>query len=94
MWLGALTLRDKNHADGRPDLATMFVDRMVAFVGAYGTLSVVTPQNWAFLNRYKRLRRRLLKRVEWHARARLGARGFERGDGKLSERTQLEEKFC
>lgn len=74
---------DSNHAAARADLATMFVDRMLGFVGPSGVLSVVTPQNWVFLNRYKDLRCRLLRTSTWNALARLGPGAFDTITGEV-----------
>lgn len=74
---------ERQLADGRADLATMFVERILAFVGESETLSVVTPQNWIFLNRYKNLRRRLLSHTTWHGLARLGPGAFETISGEV-----------
>jgi len=40
-------------------------------------VAVVTPQNWLFLTRYKKLREKLLKERTWNLVARLGPGAFE-----------------
>ncbi len=41
----------KHHDDAKADLATAFVNRCLAFCNPGGTASVVSPQNWLFLER-------------------------------------------
>jgi hypothetical protein len=74
---------DKHHPDARNDLATIFVDRMLRWVGARGTVAAVTPQNWLFLTSYGKLRERLLKERAWGLVARLGPRAFETISGHV-----------
>lgn len=72
---------DANEKEARNDLATMFISRMLRWVGrdiaGAGTIAAVTPQNWLFLTRYKNLRERLLKERTWNLVARLGPGAFE-----------------
>lgn len=51
--------------------------------GEFGTLSVVSPQNWLFLGRYQNLRQKLLTERKWHTLARLGPRAFETITGEV-----------
>jgi len=51
---------ERYSSDGAADLATVFVDRCMAFLEKGGTSATVTPQNWCFLRSYSNLRRRLL----------------------------------
>lgn len=74
---------DTYHHDSRADLATTFVDRICRALIAGGTTAVVTPQNWLFLERYKKLRERLLKQMEWNGVVWLGARAFETISGEV-----------
>jgi len=77
------TLRDygqRFHEDARHDLATVFVERCSA---SGISVALVTPQNWLFQPRYKKLRMRLLQRASWHAIATLGAGGFETISGEV-----------
>ena len=71
---------DLHEREARNDLATIFVSRMLRWVGAgkrAGTVAAVTPQNWLFLTSYRRLRERLLKERRWEMVARLGPGAFE-----------------
>lgn len=74
---------DTYHHDSRADLATTFVDRICRMLVDDGTAAVVTPQNWLFLERYKRLRERLLKHMQWDGVVWLGARAFETISGEV-----------
>ena len=68
------------YPDSRHDLATMFVERCLPF----GITSVlVTPQNWLFLPRYKKLRQRILMNGLWHVIAKLGSGAFETIGGEV-----------
>lgn len=71
---------EAHHKEAKNDLATIFVSRMLRWVGTgeqAGTVAVVTPQNWLFLTSYKRLRKRLLEERSWNVVARLGPGAFE-----------------
>jgi hypothetical protein len=74
---------EHTHAAAKADLATCFVERCVTFAAQGGSTALVTPQNWLFLGRYKRLRRQLLEQAEWNAVARLGPRAFETITGEV-----------
>ena len=72
-------LRDfcaRRYATAKIDLATVFLERCLKFCAEGGTASLVLPQNWLFLARYRKLRERLLKTETWHLLARLGEGGF------------------
>lgn len=76
----AANLRDfalKSHPDAKADLATMFVSRILRWLGAGGVQAVVAPQNWLFLTSYRKLRERLLAERTWRFVARLGPGAFE-----------------
>ncbi len=45
--------------------------------------TLVTPQNWLFLTKYKTLREHLLKTQSWHCVARLGPGAFETISGEV-----------
>jgi hypothetical protein len=64
------------HPEAKADLATCFVERCLEFCGRRGSTALVTPQNWLFLGTYRKLRRILLKQVQWDWIARLGPKGF------------------
>lgn len=66
-----------HHPSATNDLATVFLERCLEFCYKYGTTSIVLPQNWLFLTRYKALREKLLKSDTWHLIARLGPQAFQ-----------------
>lgn len=68
---------DIHHPNGKPDIATAFIERCLGFVGEGGTTALVTPQNWMFLNAYQAFREQLLKERRWNVIAKLGERAFE-----------------
>jgi hypothetical protein len=74
---------DAHCKEAKADLATIFVSRMLRWVGSgkdgerTGTLAAVTPQNWLFLTSYRKLRERLLKERSWEIVVRLGPGAFE-----------------
>jgi|688.fasta_scaffold01417_19 hypothetical protein len=63
--------------DAKNDLSTLFVSRMLRWIGEGGTVAAVTPQNWIFLTSYRELRERLLRNKTWNLIARLGPKGFQ-----------------
>jgi len=68
------------YPDSRHDLATIFIERCLPFAL---TTAVVTPQNWLFLPRYKKLRQTLLKAESWHFACKLGPGAFETISGEV-----------
>lgn len=58
------------------DLATIFVSRILRWLGKSGTQALVAPQNWLFLTRYRKFREGLLKQHTWNLFARLGENAF------------------
>ena len=67
---------ERVYPEAKADLATCFVERCLAFCASTST-AIVTPQNWLFLEQYKKFRERLLRKCEWNTVARLGEHGFE-----------------
>ena len=65
------------HPAAKADLATLFVSRAFGWLDRHGAQAVVTPQNWLFLTRYKKLRETLLKQRTWSLVARLGEHAFD-----------------
>ena len=65
------------------DLATVFLERCLEFCVEGGTSSIVLPQNWLFLTRYKTLRQSLLQNDQWHFVVRLGPGAFETISGEV-----------
>ena len=74
---------ENNHSDARGDLATMFVARIMQWLGNSGTQALVAPQNWLFLKSYRKLRRGLLKRRTFNIVSRLGPGAFETISGHV-----------
>jgi hypothetical protein len=68
---------EKEYPEAKADLATVFVSRILRWLGDTGTTAVVTPQNWLFLTSYKKLRERLLKERTWNMVVRMGEHAFE-----------------
>ena len=68
---------EAHHPEAKGDLATMFVARIMRWLGASGTQALVAPQNWLFLGSYRKLREMLLKRRTWNLHARLGEHAFD-----------------
>lgn len=66
----------EKYPDSKHDLANVFIDRMFKLLNQNGSISVVMPQNWLFLPRYKEHRIKLLKNYKWDLLVRLGEGGF------------------
>ncbi len=82
----AKTLRDfcqAKYPAAKNDLATVFLERCLELCVVGGTTSLVLPQNWLFLTRYKKLRKNLLSAETWHLLARLGPGAFETISGEV-----------
>jgi len=65
------------------DLANVFLERCLELAVANGSVQIVMPQNWLFLNSYKKQREKLLGAVEWGLLARLGAGAFDAINGEV-----------
>ena len=74
---------EKNYAEAKGDLATVFLDRMLKTAAPGGTVCSVIPQNWLFLTTYKKFRERLLKKERWDFVARLGPGAFSQISGEV-----------
>ena len=74
---------ERHYPDARNDLATVFLERCLELCAEGGTASLVLPQNWLFLTRYRNLRKKLLKEETWHLLARLGPGAFETISGEV-----------
>ena len=72
-----------HYKEAKADLATIFVERMLWWLGGLGAAAAVTPQNWLFLTRYEKLREKLLRRRTWNMLARLGPGAFETIGGEV-----------
>ncbi|HHY55159.1 MAG TPA: N-6 DNA methylase [Chloroflexi bacterium] len=78
----------RSHADAhypasKHDLATMALERCLAFCAPGGTTALVLPQNWLFLTSYRALREKLLRQETWHWVARLGPGAFATISGEV-----------
>ena len=67
----------------KADLATCFVERIAEFLAIHGTMSVVAPTNWLYQPAYKRFRRSMLEKKNWHAVVRLGPGAFDGISGEV-----------
>ena len=65
------------HGEAKTDLATAFVERCRSLCYPAGAYAVVSPQNWMFLNSYRKFRERMLREQTWCLLARLGEGAFE-----------------
>lgn len=74
---------ERIYPEARADLATCFVERCLEFCSQNSTTTLVTPQNWLFLDYYKLLRKRLLQTASWSLVARLGSGCFETISGEV-----------
>jgi len=74
---------ERYHSEAKNDLATVFLDRCLQFCYEGGAVSLVLPQNWLFLARYKNFREVLLKQESWHLIGRLGPGAFETISGEV-----------
>ncbi len=82
----ASTLADfigRVYPEGKADLATAMLSRMMKLTTQGGTITVVTPQNWLFLGSYKTLREGLLNYTTLNAIGALGSRAFETITGEV-----------
>ncbi len=71
------TYCEKNYPVSNVDLATVFLERCLELNNSNGTISLVLPQNWLFLTRYKDFREKLLKNNIWNMVVRLGTKSFQ-----------------
>ena len=80
---------EHHYAEAKSDLANVFLERCMALalppspadrcgeeVGR-GAVQIVMPQNWLFLNGYRKQRESLLQRFQWPLLARLGFAAFD-----------------
>ena len=65
------------------DLATVFLERVLRLCARAGSVSLVMPQYWLFLARYKSLRAKLLQHQCWRLLATLGSGAFETISGEV-----------
>ncbi|MEA5398461.1 N-6 DNA methylase [Synechococcus sp. BA-124 BA4] len=65
------------HPEAKTDLATCFVERCLKFCISGGSMGLVSPQNWLFLGKYKKMRPPLLNHQTWNTVFQLGESAFE-----------------
>jgi len=61
----------------KADLATVFLQRCIAFCDEQGSVAIVTPQNWISLGSYRKLRVQVLKNSVFNFVAQLGPAAFQ-----------------
>jgi hypothetical protein len=64
-----------NFSKSRHDLSTIFLENLIS--KSKGTVTVVIPQNWTSLPRYKSLRKYFFENYKWNFACRLGAKAFQ-----------------
>ena len=74
---------EKYYPLSKHDLATVFVERILRLCVSGGDATLVLPQYWLFLARYRGLRRSLLEKSSWHLLATLGPGAFETISGEV-----------
>lgn len=74
---------DRHHASAKQDLATVFVQRCLAFTEHGGTVAIVAPQNWLFLTSYRAFREEVLTTSRVDLVARLGTGAFTSISGEV-----------
>lgn len=74
---------EENYPASQHDLATVFLERCLEFCSQYGTISIVTPQNWLFQKSYKRVREKIIKLESIDFLAKLGAGAFDTISGEV-----------
>ncbi|MDO8802892.1 MAG: N-6 DNA methylase, partial [Elusimicrobiota bacterium] len=74
---------DSTCPDAKADLATIFLQRCVAFSRENGTCALVAPHSWQFLGAYKKFRQHFLQNVKLNVLAQLGPGAFETVSGEV-----------
>lgn len=80
---------ERVHPNAKADLSTCFVERCLSFALLGCTSALVTPQNWLFLARYRKLREELLEHDLWSFALRLGPGAFETISGEVVKASLL-----
>ncbi len=89
--------------DGKADLATSMLIRILGLTDKGATVGTVSPQNWLYLGRYKSLRVFLINKIRFNLFAPLGSRAFEAIGGEVvntllsifsDEIPTVDETFC
>ena len=74
---------DTHYAEGKNDLANVFLERCLSFNPTRCVTQLVMPQNWLFLAKYKKQRESLLRQANFNLLARLGPGAFETISGEV-----------
>ena len=74
---------EHSHKNAKADIATTFLSRAVQWLVPSGDVAMVLPQNWLFLNGYKRFRQELLTKRSPRVLVRLGAGAFTMISGEV-----------
>lgn len=74
---------ERVHSEAKADLATCFVERSMGFCESFGTVAMVTPQNWLAQDIYENFRQTLLGKHNWKIAAQLGAGAFRGISGEV-----------
>jgi hypothetical protein len=74
---------DRVFVEGRANLATAFVQRILALLATGQSAAFVSPQSWWFLRRYLPFRDLLLRSTSWNLVARLGEDAFQSPIGEV-----------
>jgi len=69
--------------EGKADLATSMITRMLGLTESGGTIATVSPQNWLYLGRYKNFRQQLLQGKHFNLFTPLGSRAFDAIGGEV-----------
>jgi hypothetical protein len=71
------------YPEAKADLATCFIDRSLGFCTQFGSVALVTPQQWLSQISYKRFRAKLFEKSSIGLVAHLGAGAFETISGEV-----------
>jgi N-6 DNA Methylase len=74
---------ETHYSHAKMDLATVFIERCHSFSSPNGTYAMVTPQNWLFLEAYKKVRIAILKEQTLNHISRLGSHAFDTIGGEI-----------
>ncbi|EHQ36234.1 Eco57I restriction-modification methylase domain-containing protein [Methanoplanus limicola] len=74
---------DLNYPLSKIDISTVFLERCLSLVKKRGRVSIVLPQNWLFLTRYRKFRENLLKNEICEMIGKLGSGAFETISGEI-----------
>ena len=74
---------ERVYPSSKADLATCFVERCLEFSARSGSIALVTPQHWFYINRYEDVRTKLLRSAKFDLVAKLGSGAFETITGEV-----------